>query len=96
MFRTDRGTGSQRLGTSENEGKGTIKVCHTVLREPRDHDPSTLLTTLMWMIKEFLRVAMISQAMKHGDKDAGPERKGNRILERIESRKDCQVRGQTT
>ena len=47
-------------------------------------------------LAQSLRVAMISQAMKHGNKDAGPKSKGNGILERIESRKDCQVRGQTT
>ena len=96
MFRPDRGTGGQLLGISENAGKGIIRVRHVVSCEPDDHDPSTSLVTLKWMITLSLRVAMISQAMKHGNKDAGPKSKGNGILERIESRKDCQDRGQTT
>ena len=73
-----------------------MRECHTVPCEPHGYDPSTSLTTLKWMITQFLRVAMISQAMKHGNKEAVPNTKRNRILERIESRKDCQVRGQTT
>jgi hypothetical protein len=88
--------GASSLRFQKTSGKGAISLCRLVLSANPEEAPSTSLATMKWMITQLLRVAMISQAMKHGNKNAGVTHTGNRILAGIERRKDCQVRGQTT
>jgi hypothetical protein len=64
-------------GNRRKRMENLIGVAHHGFEQARSPGTIGIAMTLRRMITQFLRVALISQAMKHGNKDAGAARDGN-------------------